>query len=110
MKNFGFNIHKSLALDLDNIDRSLFLKLADLEPDIYKCIGCGSCTSSCTAGSFTTLSFRQIILFIERGDSNKSIEMAKKCMLCGKCTLICPRCINTRNILRTLININTTIK
>lgn len=100
MNKFGFVIKKTHSIDLDNYDKSLFNNIVTKEPDITKCIACGSCTASCTCGSFTDVSFRRIILFLERGDQEIAKQMSSKCMLCGKCLLVCPRTINTRNILK----------
>lgn len=103
-ERFGFSINKSKGIDLDNSGKDLFLYLSKREPDIQRCMSCGSCTATCTAGVFTNISFRKIILFAERGEEADAKEMAMKCMLCGKCLLICPRGINTRNILREIFN------
>lgn len=105
MKKFGFVIQESISIDLDKCDKTSFNKVVKNEPDILKCISCGSCTASCTAGNFTVISFRKIILLLERGDIKESKSMASKCMLCGKCILICPRSINTRNILKEIMKL-----
>ncbi len=106
MKEFGFVIHKSLGVDLDKSDKTLFYNIVKKEPDILKCISCGSCTATCTSGNYTDVSFRRIILYLERGDISLSRKMASNCMLCGKCILVCPRSINTRNILKEIINLS----
>ena len=92
--DFGFRINPSSAIELDKVERHNYFKLAHLCPDIRSCIGCGSCTATCTAGPYSGMSFRKMILGLERGVSpEKGLE---GCMLCGKCTMVCPRGINTR--------------
>jgi succinate dehydrogenase/fumarate reductase-like Fe-S protein len=36
--------------------------------------------------------------FIRRGEIEPLREEVKRCMLCGKCLLVCPRGVNTRNV------------
>jgi heterodisulfide reductase subunit C len=100
MVNFGYtplsvNIH-----DLDKADLKLADSISEEEPSFMLCIACGSCTATCTAGSFTNFSFRQLCHQIRRGESKMAIDESEKCMMCGKCTLACPRNVNTRNIIR----------
>lgn len=103
MEKFGFVIQNNKSIDLDKCDKSLFNRILTKEADILKCIACGCCTASCTAGNFTDVSFRRIILLLERGDIELVKKMTSECMLCGKCILVCPRGINTRNILKEII-------
>ncbi len=35
---------------------------------------------------------------IRRGEIDLLREEVKRCMLCGKCHLVCPRGVNTRNV------------
>ncbi|PKP00468.1 MAG: (4Fe-4S)-binding protein [Bacteroidetes bacterium HGW-Bacteroidetes-8] len=99
MVNFGFKLSSSKRIDLDSSDSDLFLKLKAESGTITQCIACGSCASSCSAGNFTPVNFRKAILLIERGRNEEAKELIKGCMLCGKCTLVCPRGINTREII-----------
>jgi len=101
--DFGFHINPSSTINLDNVDRHLYFKLAKLEPGVRTCIGCGSCTATCTAGPFNGMSLRKVLLALERGTDIS--EMLKGCMLCGKCTMVCPRGINTRNAILNLCRI-----
>lgn len=73
--------------------------LKESNPDLNTCIACGSCTATCTAGHFTEMSFRRILLMLQRGKEDEAKKMIQRCMLCGKCTLVCPRGINIRKIL-----------
>ena len=96
MVDFGYKITTGNRVDLDNSDNSFFIMLKELSPDIVKCIACGSCTASCSAGNFSVVSFRSAVLLMERALDTQSINMINGCMLCGKCTIVCPRGINTR--------------
>ena len=40
-----------------------------------------------------------IIVIRGRGKEEEAMKMMKNCMLCGKCTMVCPRGINTRHLL-----------
>ena len=102
MADFGFSLHPSSSIDLDNADKRLYKIVSEFEPDIKKCIACGSCTASCSASNLTKVSFRQAILKLDRGLSEEAVMLLKGCMLCGKCQLICPRDVNTRKIIQNL--------
>lgn len=97
--DFGFKISPSSAINLDNVDTEKFVKLHSIEPDVYKCMACGSCTSTCPANRFSGMSIRKVILALQRGKEKDAVSMMKNCMLCGKCTMVCPRGINTRHLI-----------
>ena len=97
--DFGFGIAPSSAINLDRTDLEKFEKVHDMEPDIYKCMACGSCSATCPAGRFTGMSLRKVILDLQRGKEAEVISMLKGCMLCGKCSMVCPRGINTRHLI-----------
>lgn len=103
MTDFGFTINPSSTIDLDKADRKMYYKLASMEPDIKLCLGCGSCTATCTAGPFNGMSLRKVIIGLDRGMDIK--QMLEGCMLCGKCTMVCPRGINTRHAILSLSRI-----
>jgi heterodisulfide reductase subunit C len=102
MINWGFSINKDTSIDFDKNDRSLYQKLCKAEHSLQICIACGSCGGTCTAAQFTDFSFRTMILHVQRGDMSELDQEIKKCMFCGKCTLVCPRGVNTRHILSLL--------
>lgn len=97
--DFGFRISPSAAVNLDNVDLALFEKLHKLEPDVSKCMSCGSCSASCPAGKYSGMSLRKVIHALQRGKEKEAIAMLGNCMLCGKCTMVCPRGINTRHLI-----------
>mgnify|MGYP000775736821 FL=1 len=71
---------------------------ADAAFDAAACIGCGACTAVCTAGNLTEFNFRKVHTLVRRGEYQGAYEEMNKCMLCGKCRLVCPRGINTRGV------------
>lgn len=105
MMDFGFKISPSSTINLDKVDLEKFEELHRIEPDVYKCMACGSCSSSCPAGKFSGMSVRKLILYLQRGKEKEAAAMLKNCMLCGKCTMVCPRGINTRHLILSVCRI-----
>ena len=99
---FGYSINQSSKLDLDQASRDVAAQVLRHEPSFASCIGCGACMATCSAGRFTPFSLRQLQLMVMRGQTDKIRAEAEKCMLCGKCQLICPRGVNTRNVVLVL--------
>ena len=102
MNGFGFRLSPSAAIDLDKVDRTLFDELCRIEPDALRCMACGSCCATCTASSLSGMGVRKVLLDLQRGRSEKVAEMISGCMLCGKCTMVCPRGINIRRVILTI--------
>ncbi|HOP03904.1 MAG TPA: 4Fe-4S binding protein [Tenuifilaceae bacterium] len=100
MVNFGFSALEIASVDFDKTNRKLAEEIALLEPTFSTCISCGSCAGTCTASRFNGFSFRNMCHQIKLGNVTKAFVESEKCMLCGKCTLVCPRNVNTRNICR----------
>jgi heterodisulfide reductase subunit C len=98
MKKFGFTILKERHIDYDANDKSIAQYIFDREPSFRVCIECGCCSATCTTGNFTQFSLRELQILIKRGENEQVRDKIKKCMLCGKCTLVCPRGVNTRNV------------
>lgn len=98
MKDFGFTLLKERHIDYDANDKSIAEYISEREPSFRACIECGCCSATCTTGNFTPFSLRELQILIRRGELDKVRDNLKKCMLCGKCTLICPRGVNTRNV------------
>ena len=71
--------------------------------DSNQCIGCGSCTATCTAGQYAPFSLRKVQHWIRRGEYETAKNALKACMLCGKCRMVCPRGVNTRAVVHTLL-------
>jgi heterodisulfide reductase subunit C len=105
MVDFGFGLLGSSRINLDLFDGRKFEKLAAIEPDVRKCIACGSCTAVCTAGQFTPTSLRAAIEELQNGRENVAMDMLSGCQLCGKCMMVCPRGINTRHLILSISKI-----
>ena len=98
MVNFGYTISKPRRIDLDRNDFGPCNEILREMPELQTCIGCGSCTAACTAGNLTKFNFRKVHTLVRRGDYSGAWAEMNKCMLCGKCRLLCPRGINTRRV------------
>ncbi len=96
--NFGYSITPDRQIDFDANDRGICKRVALAEPSLNLCISCGTCASTCSAAIFTDFSLRQVILLLRRGETQDLEKAISKCMLCGKCQLVCPRNVNTRNL------------
>ena len=105
MNKFGFALTPSSRIDLDKFNKEKFASLVKLEPDVVKCMACGSCSASCTAGKFTRTSVRSAILALQNGQEKEALDMLKGCLLCGKCSMVCPRAINTRHLIISICKI-----
>ena len=99
MIDFGFGVSPSSRINLDNVDKEKFSELAIAEPDVLKCMACGSCSASCSAAAFEDTSLRRAILSLQNGLCDDASKLLSHCMLCGKCTMVCPRGINTRHLI-----------
>ena len=108
MIDFGFTPLVASITDLDKANVNLAKQLTEQEPSFALCISCGSCSATCTAGQFAKFSFRVMCHQIRKGNAKEAIAEASKCMLCGKCTLACPRNVNTRNIISLVRKAQTT--
>ncbi len=100
--NFGYKILRDESIDFDHNDKRIADYLLVHEPSINLCIGCGSCTGTCSSGHFTEFNIRRIHTFIRRGETKELKKEIQKCMFCGKCQLVCPRGVNLRNVILTL--------
>jgi len=99
MDTFGFTLIKGRQINFDSNDRSIAEYISEREPSFNICIECGCCSATCTTGTFTRFSLRELHILLKRGENEEVREQIRKCMLCGKCTLACPRGVNTRNVI-----------
>lgn len=60
--------------------------IAALYPEIFKCIGCGTCTRSCPMD----IDVMEYISKAIRGDVAGAAEISFDCVMCGLCTARCP--------------------
>jgi heterodisulfide reductase subunit C len=98
MDKFGYTISKQRIIDYDANDRRIADYILEREKSFRMCIECGGCSATCTTGNFSSFSLRELQILIKRGENEKPREKIKQCMLCGKCILVCPRGVNTRNV------------
>lgn len=98
MVDFGFSIAKNRSINLDNEDPTMVYQLNEIVPSFKRCINCGACSASCSAGQFTDFNIRKIHSMYRRAQYKGIAELLQKCMLCGKCTLVCPRGVNLRGM------------
>jgi heterodisulfide reductase subunit C len=98
MDKFGFTLSKARVIDFDANDRSLAEYIIEKEPSLKLCIECGGCSATCTTGNYISFSLREIHILLKRGENEQVRSKIRHCMLCGKCSLVCPRGVNTRNI------------
>ena len=96
--DFGYSINQSSKIDLDQSSRDIAVQLLQRVPSFATCIGCGTCMATCSAGRFASLNLRRLQLMVMRGQTDHLHAETEKCMLCGKCQMICPRGVNTRQV------------
>lgn len=99
---WGFVISEKRGIDLNKNSLDIANKVFADEPSLLTCIGCGGCTATCTAGALTNFNFRKLHTLLRRGEITTLKDDIKKCMLCGKCSIVCPRAINTRNVIMSI--------
>lgn len=95
---FGFTVNRSRLIDYDASDRLVREYITLREPSFSLCFACGGCTAACTAGQHAPLNLRKMNTYIRRGEIDPLRQEVTRCMLCGKCLLVCPRGVNTRNV------------
>ena len=99
MANFGFSIKKTRSFNLSQADLRKAERLLEEVPSYRLCIGCGGCAATCSARQFTDFDIRKVHNTFRRGQYDKLDIELRKCMLCGKCTLVCPRGVNLRSLI-----------
>ena len=97
--NFGYSITPDRQIDFDANNHEICKRVTLAEPTLNLCISCGTCAATCSAGLFTDFSLRRIILLLRRGETSGLDKEVSKCMLCGKCQLVCPRNVSTRKLI-----------
>ena len=97
--HFGYAITRDRQIDFDANNHEISAIVAAAEPTLKLCISCGTCAATCSAAQFTDFSLRRIILLVRRGETKGLAKEVSKCMLCGKCQLVCPRNVSTRNLI-----------
>jgi heterodisulfide reductase subunit C len=103
MPDFGYTINADRQIDLDANDTIVLARVRRREPSIDLCIGCGTCSATCTTGQFTRFNIRKIHTLLTRGEVISLKKEIARCMLCGKCQLVCPRGVNIRNLVQSIL-------
>lgn len=106
MKQFGYSVSRDNTIDMDKADMRDIRMIHTLEPSVNQCIGCGSCTATCSTGQFVNFNIRQIHTLMRRGEQKTLLAEISACMFCGKCQLICPRGVNLRNLILAIHQMN----
>ena len=104
MNFWGFKISETRSINYDTNPKEMTEYLAREVPSSKLCIGCGGCTAGCTAGALTAFNIRRVQMLVKRGEEREAREQLGKCMLCGKCLLVCPRGVETRKMILALMN------
>lgn len=99
LKDFGYKISADKQIDFDTNDNVVITKVLRMEPSLQLCIGCGSCTATCSAGQYVNFNIRKLHTLLRRGEIKSLKAEIRKCMFCGKCQLVCPRGVNLRNLI-----------
>lgn len=89
-----------------NCETVFYNRLKCAEPTVMRCIGCGRCVATCSAAYNGKFNFRNTLYGLRRGYSVDIKHSLKSCMLCSKCTMICPYGVNVRNA---IISLNTIV-
>ncbi|MBL7111418.1 MAG: 4Fe-4S dicluster domain-containing protein [Bacteroidales bacterium] len=95
MTDFGFSIHEDLMIDHDR-SSPIYKSIQDIVPSVSSCIACGSCTGTCISSDKTGTGFRKWLILLKNGQYKLLKAQLEYCQFCGKCSLVCPRGINTR--------------
>jgi len=61
-------------------------QIATLYPEIFRCVGCGTCTRTCPMG----IDVMNYIAFFKRGDVLGGAKESFDCIMCGLCVVRCP--------------------
>lgn len=68
---WGYSISETRSIDYDKNDKTFAFYLAEKVPSSKLCIGCGSCTATCTAGNLTEFNIRKLQMLVKRGEIRK---------------------------------------
>ena len=71
--------------DLEQIKPSV-ADFALLYPEVFRCLGCSSCTKVCPQD----IDVMQYIAYIQRGDFARAADISFDCVMCGLCVSRCP--------------------
>ncbi len=72
--------------DLDKASASPHEELRALYPEVFKCVGCGTCTRTCPMD----IDVMNYIALMKRGDLKGAAHTSFDCVMCGLCASRCP--------------------
>lgn len=104
MNFWGYSIPETRGIEYDKNDKAFAAYVAQKAPSSKLCIGCGGCTATCSAGNLTEFNIRKLQMLVKRGEYSEARTNLQKCMLCGKCLLVCPRGVDTRKMILAMID------
>lgn len=99
---FGFAPMKKNSVNIYSSDKKKWTSITAISPEFKACLSCGACTAACPINhKGTKLSIRHTIIELNRGiDITSEIQ---ECQMCNRCSLVCPKGLNTRRIFFELI-------
>ncbi len=71
---------------LDNMTGNPHEELRRLYPEVFKCVGCGTCTRTCPMD----IDVMDYIALMKRGDLKGAAQKSFDCVMCGLCASRCP--------------------
>ncbi|MCK4739543.1 MAG: 4Fe-4S dicluster domain-containing protein [Deltaproteobacteria bacterium] len=74
------------SYELDDIKGDPHEELRRIYPEVFKCVGCGTCTRTCPMD----IDVMDYIALMKRGDLKGAAEKSFDCVLCGLCASRCP--------------------
>ena len=104
---FGFAISTPRSINMDTADNRLLKQLEEEVPSFKRCMNCGACSATYSARQFTDYNIRRIHSMFRMQQYQDLENELKPCMLCGKCTLVCPRGVNLRSMIMNMRKILT---
>lgn len=72
--------------DLDTMGKDLHEDLRNTFPEVFKCVGCATCTRTCPMG----IDVMDYIALMKRGELEKAAKESFNCIMCGLCAVRCP--------------------
>ena len=79
--------------DLDNMLLTPHEELRRLYPEVFKCVGCGTCSRTCPMD----IDVMDYIALMKRGDLKGAALKSFDCVMCGLCAARCPAQISQFN-------------
>lgn len=94
---FGFTTMKKMSVNIYSTDKTDWQNIIETSPEFKACLSCGACAAACPINhKGTKLSIRRTIIELNRGiDISSQIT---DCQMCNRCSLVCPKGLNTRRI------------